>query len=87
MKNKYFKLKADNPQHCGLLSLYTWSIFGLTHTETSVLDRSHRRPHICIINKSVMTERYSHWPLERHPATEYSSMGATQASVPPEEKK
>lgn len=68
--------------------VFTWPTFGttgfcvLTHTETSVLDRSHGRPRICIINKSVMMGRYSHRPLERNSATKYSSMGPHKPPSP-----
>lgn len=63
------------------------NVFGLTHAKTSVLDRSHGGPRICIINKSVMTGRYSHRPLERNSATKYSSMGPHEPPSPQKKKK
>ena len=53
-----------------------------TRKKNSGLDRSHGGPRICIINKSVMTGRYSHRPLERNSATKYSSMGPHEPPSP-----
>lgn len=61
------------------------NVFGLTHT-TGELDRSHHRPWICIINKSVMMGRYSHRPLERNSATKCSSVGPHMPRIPRKKK-
>lgn len=66
----------------GIVFIWPTFVFGLTHRETNVLDRSHGRPRIYIINKSVMTGLYSHRPLERNSATKYSSMGPHKPLLP-----